>query len=398
MPVDAAYVYRAGTRAARLVRERDGVHFRYLPEYLASHALPVATTLPLRTADVVTTGGAVPAFFAGLLPEGRRLGLLRREVKASADDELSLLAAVGSDTVGDVQVIPDGSSPTAAEPAVEIDLRGDLDFSSLVGELAPVDRVGLAGVQDKVSGRMICVPARDARKRYILKLNPPEYPHVVENEAFFLDASRACRLPTVESRLLTDRHGVHALLVTRFDRLASESQTTSLAVEDGCQVLDRWPADKYSVTTAQVFITLSSLCAARDVAARDLFRQLCFALLTGNGDLHAKNVSIVTDPVTGEWRIAPAYDLPSTAFYGDRSLALTLEGRRSGISRRILLDFAESIGLRRPGASRWLDDILVRTPDLAERIEAGALPFSRDVAHKAARVLRNNRRLLAEGR
>jgi len=35
--------------------------------------------------------GALPSYFSGLLPEGRRLGALRRAVKTSADDELSLL-------------------------------------------------------------------------------------------------------------------------------------------------------------------------------------------------------------------------------------------------------------------------------------------------------------------
>src|SRR5438552_2279477 len=51
----------------------------------------VATTLPVTPEPLVRTGGAVPAYFAGLLPEGRRLGALRRAVKTSADDELSLL-------------------------------------------------------------------------------------------------------------------------------------------------------------------------------------------------------------------------------------------------------------------------------------------------------------------
>jgi serine/threonine-protein kinase HipA len=381
--------------AATLTRERDGVHFRYVPEYLEAGRPPVATTLPLESSDLVTVGGAVPAYFAGLLPEGRRLTYVRRAVKASADDELTLLCEVGSDPVGDVQVVPSGASPLRADPAVDID--GDIDFASLLGEGSAGDRVALAGVQDKVSGRMIRVPARLADRRYILKLNPPEFPHVVENEAFFLAVSRACGIPTVESRVLIDRFGNSALLVTRFDRAPSANGPRALAVEDGCQVLDRWPADKYSLSTGQVFGALAGLCAAHLVAARALFRQLCFAIVTGNGDLHAKNVSVVGDE-SGEWRIAPAYDLPSTAFYGDRTLALAVLGRRSGISRRVLLDFAESIGLRRSGASRWLDGVLDGTADLVARLEEGALPFDESTTRKAIRLLVNNRRLLTEGR
>jgi serine/threonine-protein kinase HipA len=241
---------------------------------------------------------------------------------------------------------------------------------------------------------MISVPARRAAERFILKLNPPEYPHVVENEAFFLELSRACGLPTVQSRVLRDRNGIPGLLVTRFDRVCAGSAVRSLPVEDGCQVLGRWPADKYSIPTEDVFTALAELCPAALVAARDLFRQLCFALLTGNGDLHAKNVAVLGGD---EWRIAPAYDLPSTAFYADRSLALSVGGKRTGISRRILLDFAEHIGLRRLAARKWLDDLLDGTSGLVASVQDGALPFAPDVAHDAARTLRNNRRLLQEG-
>ena len=46
---------------------------------------------PLSEEPVVTRGRGVPAYFAGLLPEGRRLSGLRRALKTSADDELSLL-------------------------------------------------------------------------------------------------------------------------------------------------------------------------------------------------------------------------------------------------------------------------------------------------------------------
>ena len=77
----------------------------------------IATTLPVTTTPVTTLGGAVPAFFAGLLPEGRRLSALRQGVKTSADDELSLLLGVGGDTIGDVRVVPAGASPDLIHPS-----------------------------------------------------------------------------------------------------------------------------------------------------------------------------------------------------------------------------------------------------------------------------------------
>src|SRR5688500_4708402 len=91
--VDRADVFKAGQRAATLTRTNDGIAFQYTDEWLDSGGRPIATTLPVQPEPLSRPGGAVPAYFAGLLPVGRRLGALRRAVKTSADDELSLLLA-----------------------------------------------------------------------------------------------------------------------------------------------------------------------------------------------------------------------------------------------------------------------------------------------------------------
>ena len=66
--------------------------------------------LPTRVEAFTAPAAAAPAFFADL-PEGRRLTALRRTVGTSADDEFSMLLAVGGDTIGDVQVLPVGDTP-----------------------------------------------------------------------------------------------------------------------------------------------------------------------------------------------------------------------------------------------------------------------------------------------
>jgi hypothetical protein len=65
---------------------------------------------------VVTTGGAVPPFFAGLLPEGVRLGVVTSSTKISADDHLTLLLAIGADIIGNVRVLPAGAEPPQSRP------------------------------------------------------------------------------------------------------------------------------------------------------------------------------------------------------------------------------------------------------------------------------------------
>ena len=237
---------------------------RYRAEYLGEGGRPVATTLPLTDEPLRTHAGAVPAFFAGLLPEGRRLSGLRRAVKTSADDELSLLLAVGHDVIGDVQVVPSGSEPTPAEPVLQVAKEwSEVRFADLLEDAGVIDPVGLPGVQDKVSARMISVPVGRAGKRFILKVDPPEFPHVVEDEAYFVERARSARVDAVEASVVHDADGRNGLLVTRFDRIALPSGSTlPVACEDACQVLGRWPADKYNVTAEEVVLALAERCPA----------------------------------------------------------------------------------------------------------------------------------------
>jgi serine/threonine-protein kinase HipA len=388
---ETADVFKAGVLAARLARTVEGVEFSYLPDYLQRSGPAIASTLPATPDRLLQRSGAVPAFFAGLLPEGRRLTALRTTLKTSADDELSLLLAVGSDTVGDVQVVPAGARPDPASDSLTVSRSFDeVSFAELIGQTGIRVTPRLAGIQDKISATMISVPVGDRNARYILKLNPPEYPHLLENEAFFLELARTNRMTVPASRIVHDREGVPGLLVTRFDREWDDGKVRMLAVEDACQAMGRWPADKYNVTMEEAAAALLALTPARPVAAQELLRQLAFAWLTGNGDLHAKNISILNQPDVGQ-RISPAYDLPSTIFYGDTTLALTVGGKDT-LSAARLMAFAAGLRLPPKAAHRTIAQALDATGDLGSRLEAAKLPFDRNVTTKVARQLATRHR------
>ena len=415
-----ADVYKAGVLAARLERHDGGTRFSYLPAYLASGGPAVASSLPLTADPVLSAAGAAPPYFTGLLPEGRRLNALRRSVKTSVDDELSLLIAAGANPVGDVQIVGHGEKLDPDEHAVELDPATPVDFDALLGDSGLIDPVALAGVQDKLSAGMISMPVASAGRRYILKLNAPEFPHVVENEyAMFRYAARL-RIPLSRVQLIRDVAARPGLLVERFDRVPAgkaAGHTTSgnmtagrspnavqrLAVEDGAQVLGLYPADKYNVGYGQVCHALAAYCAAQLPALRNLALQAAFAWLTGNGDLHAKNVSMVQQP-TGEWSIAPVYDIPSTVVYGDKTLALTLGGKRTGISRKHFLGWAAGMGLTERAAVQILELALKASGPLLADLQAGtafssmtddgASPFSVLVTRDWVKELKHRRRLM----
>jgi serine/threonine-protein kinase HipA len=346
----------------------------------------VAWSLPLGSQPFTAPAAAVPAFFAGLLPEGRRLTALRHSVGTSADDEFSMLLAVGGDTIGDVQVVPAGEAPADVEP-IAVDDFGDVVFADLFAKAIGdrPDRTALPGVQDKISNRMLNVPVQGHAGAYILKLNPPEFPYLVENEHFFFRAAAHTRLRLSDAALVHDRVGAPGLLVHRFDRVRDADQFRPLAVEDACQVLGRWPGDKYVIPTEAAITGLANCCRAPGVAALELYRLLVFAYLSGNGDLHAKNLAVLRDQ-RGEWRVTPAYDLPSSAVYGDRTMALPIAGRiRQQLSWPMLRSLAEAIGIpHRLAASAIRDQITAANiwiEDLSQ------LPFNTN-------TIRNLRRLV----
>ena len=376
-----ADIYKAGVLAARLERHDGGTRFSYLPAYLQSGRPAVASSLPLTAEPVLSGAGAAPPYFTGLLPEGRRLNALRRSIKTSADDDLSLLIAAGGNPVGDVQIVGHGEPLDPEEHAVEVDPRRPVDFDELLGDSGLIDPVALAGVQDKLSAGMISMPVASAGRRFILKLNAPEFPHVVENEFIMFRYASKLRIPLSRVQLMRDVAGRPGLLVERFDRVplaggkvddaaGGRDAVQRLAVEDGAQVLKLYPADKYNVGFGTVCHALAEYCAAPLPALRNLAIQAAFALLSGNGDLHAKNVSMVQQP-HGEWSIAPVYDIPSTVVYGDKTLALTLGGKRSGISRKHFLGWATGLGLPGRTAAQAVDLALKAAGPLLADLESG---------------------------
>lgn len=394
--VQRASVVVDGNAVARLERLADRVRFSYLPD--ATH--PVATGLPLRPEPYDTHApGALPPFFAGLLPEGRRMTAIRQLVKTSADDEFTLLLAVGLDTVGNVSVVPEGDA-IAVSFVPAIDVSGDdwsaIDFDAVyqrsIGR--EYDPFGVPGVQNKVSARMMTLAVRRSSSplaTHILKLNPPEFPHLVENEAFFMVAAGASGLRAADVRLVHDAKGRAGLLVERFDRVVNRSGITRVAQEDACQVLGRYPADKYAVSTEQVSTALADVCSARLLAAAALLRQLVFVYVSANGDAHAKNFSVLR--AGDEWRVAPAYDLPTSHVYRDKTMALPLNAKKDDrLGRADFLGLAAHLGLREAPAVRIVDEVANAVDTWIDQL--GNLPFDERRLHDLRKaVLYRQRRL-----
>lgn len=398
--ITQADVYIGDDLVARLTRSRDhGIDFEYVETAGSSGPVrerSVAWSL-LRPGSypVSTKGVAVPAFFAGLLPEGDRLSSIAAAAGTSANDHLTVLLAVGADTVGNVRVIPAGAEPAAPQPLFDPD-RDD-DFREVSDRLeAGLDRAALAGIQPKASAQMPSVPAREPAGPAILKLNPQRYPRLIENEHFFMTMAAACGLRVAPTSLLHDAAGRSALLTRRFDRTGD----TRLPQEDACQVANVYPASKYRITTETALLSLADACArgggSRIVTLAELFRTVVFSWLIGNGELHGKNLSIHS--ADGLWQPTPAYDLLCTQAYTgwNDPMALTLFGRASMLSRASFVDSGQRLGIRKRAVVAMIDALVDGADGWPDRCEW--IGFDDRQTTSLSRMLRTRIKRLKGGR
>lgn len=402
--VTQAVIYKKGRAAATLTRSPGlGVVFSYLSGYLHAGGPAIASTLPALEVPVTLGHGNVPAFFAGLLPEGERLAKLRWAVKTTISDEFSLLLAAGENPVGDVQIVAAGEKPRPIPALLMVTkTMDDINFADFAAVPGPVDLSSLPGMQDKVTASYR--HDKDPTRAYILKFNDGSHERQVETEFLLLNKAKALSIPVADARLVYDGVGQAALLVSRFDR----SPSGSLAVEDCGQLMGLLPGRKYSVPSEAVAASAVKMCASQALAARNIFLQFLFAWLTGNGNLHAKNISVVQQP-SGEWLVAPAYDLQCTLaseieqgfaagvpggiltdlLDGDPSrdpgMALPVggsAGARTGLNRNDWLRFGRTLHIPERLVAKCIDKALV-----ASHLTMAELPFERDVSAAVLRVL-----------
>lgn len=387
--IEQVDVWRDGQRVGTLERTTTGSVFSYDADFFARHRDEpggIAVHLPYGRERTETRGVNLHPFFAGMLPEGLRLRALVERIKTSEDDLFSLLVAAGGDTVGDVFVVPVGQ-PVELEATPP---RGwkpeEVSFAELFEESLAHTGSGSAeplvpGVQEKVSASRITFPVAGRRgDASLLKLNPADKPRLVENEAFFMRMARSCGIEVADTKLVSDRSGASGLLVRRFDRVRMGERLERIHLEDACQFLNRYPADKYRIPCSEIAEGIAELAAAPIPEVTKFLRLVAFSYVIGNGDLHAKNVSLLASGVGGGLLLSPAYDLLSTLPYGDTKMALRFEGRDDNLKRAHFLAFGSRYGAPPAAVERMLDALCKKAAPWLDRLQEIGLD-QRKTAH-----------------
>jgi serine/threonine-protein kinase HipA len=338
--------------------------FQYDGAWLAgTRSPPLSRSLPPGPDPI--RAGAVQAFFAGLLPEGG----IRRQVAAnlglSEGNDFALLAALGGDCAGALRLLPDTEKEQPQEPPSPMDgnalarrLRDLPRHPLLAGEKGM--RLSLAGAQSKLPIRLIqgsyALSSSRFPSTHILKPDSPDYPGLAAVEAFCLDLAARAGLAAVKSELLFPG-GIPCLHVMRYDRETVEgsSDVSRIHQEDLCQSLGLPPHRKYQQeggpSAADAIACIRAWSTSPVLDLRHFLDLLVFNVLIGNANAHGKNFSWVYRG--GERRLAPAYDLVSTALWPELSVRLAMRvGQAKTINEvtlRHFLKFAEANRIGVPG-------------------------------------------------
>ncbi|MEU3709129.1 type II toxin-antitoxin system HipA family toxin [Streptomyces catenulae] len=337
-------VFLHETRVGTLCQRGDHTRFVFNQDYLDSPHRPV---LGLRFEENLTASYSaalrLPCWFSNLLPEGPLREWIAEDRGVSLDREMELLAQVGHDLPGAVQVLPargpdDGWSWEEADAArMSRATSGNQEYSSPW-------RFSLAGVALKFSmlarGDRLTVPSGGELGDWLVKFPDYRHPQVPRNEHAMMSLAACVGINVPEVRLVhrdelrdvPDRMWPNeeewAYAVRRFDR-ASSPGSPRTHIEDFAQIKDVYSAEKYNSS----FETVASYAyRGRDLESlREAARRISFAVAIGNGDAHLKNWSLIYHGRISP-SLSPAYDIVSTIPYApfgeEEDLGLKLGGSK----------------------------------------------------------------------
>lgn len=388
-------LYGAPIGALRL--DRNGrTSFAYAEKSRTSRAaVPLSLSMPLARRE--HGHEVVEAFLWGLLPDNEHvLSRWGRDFQVSSRNPFALLAHVGEDCAGAVQIVTmDRVGDLEGPGPVRVDWWTDAEIAERLRNLRfdqtawrrveDEGRFSLAGAQPKIAlfhdGQRWGMPIGRTPTTHILKPPTGAFDGQVENEHFCLRLARELGMPVARSQIV--RFGDEsAIAVERYDRIRLGPRNTQpvlrLHQEDLCQALGVRPQSKYqneggpsAEQIAQLLREHSDL-PREDVAT--FADALLFNWLIGGSDGHAKNYSLLHGQ-GGRVRLAPFYDVASALPYSSLNtprlkLAMKIGGRYrlSAIGAREIRTLGESLEL---GADTLLERALglcTQLPDAAHRV------------------------------
>ena len=352
-------VYLYDRKVGTLSSDKGKMEFSYSAEYIQlPDAEPLAFTLPL--SETPYSSGNVVSFFSNLLPDESVRVRIAEILGVSRENIFGLLKEIGEDCAGAVALFSPERKPISITEPIFSQLSED-EAHNVLSNLAdrPLNvgaedfHISGAGAQDKLVASVqkgtVYLPLKGTPSTHIIKPGISRFPESVFNELYCMKLAKACGLYTADCDVLYVK-GIPYYVTERYDRSKNGEIWTRLHQEDFCQLLGYEPSIKYESEGGPKLLQCFELLRNLELPASDTIEfldRIIFIFLTGNGDAHAKNFSIIYRD--GRPRLAPAYDLLSTVVYPNLSpkLAMKIDSEYNfrWISQGKLLSMGAEAGL-----------------------------------------------------
>ena len=391
--------------------------FTYSDEYLADpEGAAISVSLPLQREAFASS--RTKCFFEGLLPEGFTRRSVAQWMHVDAEDYLSILAGLGSECLGAVRIADEDEAdagPGYAKLSDEEVLALAREGATTSAQIVTKSHLSLTGASGKVglyydeSGGSWYMPRGMAASTHIVKQSHIRLDSIVVNEQLALMTAARLGLDVPRSFILNMGNGADedVLFATRrYDRQITETSRlvdglpcpSRLHQEDFAQALGIPAANKYEQRPRGYMRAMFDLLRRRSADPihdqLKLWDTIVFDFLVGNTDSHLKNVSLLYSADLLSVRLAPVYDIVSTAVYesSTRDMAFFIGGTCSldELGRKSFGDAAREVGLGRRMALGRFDDLCGRFEKALEESskELSALGFVQSEKLRK-RILRN---------
>jgi len=402
-----------------LVSKNKPQQFQYAASWLSHPSRRVLSlSMSFKPGNLPFTGDVVESYFDNLLPDSADMRRRIQQKFATKDmSPFALLAEVGRDCVGAIQLLPEGEEPTGwdniqVKPLSEQEVEQQLHavVSQAMGAGGDDDfRISIAGAQEKTAltwhENQWCLPLAQTPTTHILKLPlglvgnmRADMSASVENEWLCSKIMAAYGIPIASCEIAQFGDST-VLVVERFDRkLAGNGQYwLRLPQEDMCQALGKPPSLKYEADGGPGMADILKLLRGSRLSGQDrvhFFKvQVLFWMLAAT-DGHAKNFSLFHEK-DGMYCMTPIYDVLSAwpiigegsahLSWHDTRMAMAFRAKHThyklkNISPRHFFDVANPLGLGGE-IGGLMDELVEATPQVLKDMET-MLPtgFPSDVA------------------
>jgi len=391
-----------------LVSKNKPQQFQYAASWLTHPSRRVLSlSMPFKPANLPFTGDVVEHYFDNLLPDSDTIRK-RIQHKFAVNDmsPFTLLAEVGRDCVGAIQLLPEGEQPTGWDsiqvtPLSEKEVEQQLHtaVSQPMGAGIHDDfRISIAGAQEKTAltwhNHQWCLPQAQTPTTHIFKLPlglvgnmRADMSSSVENEWLCSKILAAYDIP-IASCEMAQFGDSKVLVVERFDRrlVGNGQYWLRLPQEDMCQALGKPSSLKYETDGGPGMADILKLLRGSRLSKQDRLHfftiQILFWMLAAT-DGHAKNFSLFHEK-SGMYCMTPIYDVLSAwpiigdgadrLSWHDSKLAMAFRATNAhyklkDISPRHFFDVADKLGLGNE-VFEIVDDIIMATPKVVENVKA----------------------------